>query len=447
MAILRNVAVVLQSILGVIGSERIEDLGRTTGLIRRRRKFSACTLLQMLVLTLLKKPQAKLIDYQATAAELGVFVTQEAIDKRFSKELIAFLREVIERALQPALAITASRAKLLREFTSVRIGDSTTVTLPDEFAQEFPGCGGKSGSGRSAMKIQFFWDLLAGGILSLIIEPGTHSDAKSPLTQQPAPAGSLTIFDLGYFCLKRFRSLSEARAYWISRLQHGTSVYAADGTPLDLLRYLREHGGSGLVDMAILLGAEERLPCRMIAVRVPQEKANRRRQDAIEKAQKHGRAPSRGYLDMQSWNVFVTNCEADEFTWKEVIILYRARWQIELMFKLWKSHNQLAAHKPGASAEQKLAIIYAKLIAIIIQHWVLISASWGDVGRSLTKAAKILQERISSIADALGDDVELAKVLEKTAAVIAAVARIGKRRSQPSLFQLLDDAELLNYEF
>jgi hypothetical protein len=447
MAIVRKVAVVLQSMLGVIGSENIEHLGRTTGLIRRRRKFSACTLLQTLVLTLLKKPQAKLIDYQTTAAQLGVILTQEAIDKRFSKELIAFLREVIERALQPALAITASRAKLLQEFTSVRIGDSTTVPLPDEFAQEFPGCGGKSGSGQAAMKIQFLWDLLAGGIISLCIEPGTQSDAKSPVAQQPAPAGSLTIFDLGYFCLKRFRSLSEARAYWISRFQHGTLVYTPDGRLLDLLGYLREHGGSGLVDMSILLGAAERLPCRMIAVRVPQEKANRRRQNAIEKAQKHGRTPSRDYLDMQSWNVFVTNCEAAQFTWKEVVILYRARWQIELMFKLWKSHNQLAAHRPGASAEQKLAIIYAKLIAIIVQHWVLIGASWGDVDRSLTKAAKILQEWITGIIDALDDAVELAKVIEKTATVIAAVARIGKRRSQPSLFQLLDDAELLNYEF
>jgi hypothetical protein len=201
------------------------------------------------------------------------------------------------------------------------------------------------------------------------------------------------------------------------------------------------------VDLPVLIGAAERLPCRMIAVRVPQEKANRRRQGAAEKAQKHGRTPSREYLAMQSWSVFVTNCEADEFTWKEVVILYRVRWQIELMFKLWKSHNRLAAHKPGASAEQKLAIIYAKLIAIIVQHWILIVASWGDVDRSLTKAANIVQEWITGIVDALNDATQLARVLEKTATVIATVARIGKRRLRPSLFQLLDNADLLNYEF
>jgi hypothetical protein len=446
MAIVDKIVAPLQSMLGVVGSE-IEELGKTTGLIKRRRKFSACSLLQMLVLTLLKKPRAKLIDYQKTAAQLGVFVTQEAIDKRFSKELAAFLRGAIERALRPALVITGPRAKLLQEFTSVRIGDSTIVPLPDEFADEFPGCGGKSQSGRAAMKIQFLWDLLAGGILSLVIEPGSQSDAKSPIAQLAAPAGSLTIFDLGYFCLERFRRLGQGRAYWISRFQPGTSVYTIDGESLDLRRYLREHGGSGLVDIAILLGAAERLPCRLIAVRVPQEKANRRRQKAVEKAEKHGRVPSREYLEMQDWNVFVTNCEADRLTWKEVIILYRARWQIELLFKLWKSHNGLAEHKPGASAVQKLAVIYAKLMAIIVQHWILIGTSWGNADRSLMKGAEVLEEWITSIADALGDRSRLTSVLEKAMAVIEAVARIKKRRANPSSFQLLETPELLDYTF
>ncbi len=30
------------------------------------------------------------------------------------------------------------------------------------------------------------------------------------------------------------------------------------------------------------------------------------------------------------------------------MVLYRARWQIELLFKLWKSHNLLATHRQTA---------------------------------------------------------------------------------------------------
>ena len=36
-------------------------------------------------------------------------------------------------------------------------------------------------------------------------------------------------------------------------------------------------------------------------------------------------------------------------------MLYRARWQIELLFKLWKSHNRLETHRAAASAVEQLA--------------------------------------------------------------------------------------------
>ena len=83
------------------------------------------------------------------------------------------------------------------------------------------------------------------------------------------------------------------------------------------------------------------MPCRLIALRVPQEVADRRRQKAYVKAQKHGRVPSREYLEWQDWTIFVTNCEPELLTWEAVVVLYRG-WQIELMFKLWKSRNRLA---------------------------------------------------------------------------------------------------------
>ena len=97
------------------------------------------------------------------------------------------------------------------------------------------------------------------------------------------------------------------------------------------------------MDVPVFLGEKERLPCRLIAVRVPAEVAARRRQQAREKARKHGREPSKEYLELQEWTIFVTNCRARLLTWKEVVVLYRARWQIELLFKLWKSHNRVAS--------------------------------------------------------------------------------------------------------
>ena len=50
MEIVGKVAATIQNVLG----PEAEELGRATGVIQRRRKFSAVSLLRMLVLTLLK---------------------------------------------------------------------------------------------------------------------------------------------------------------------------------------------------------------------------------------------------------------------------------------------------------------------------------------------------------------------------------------------------------
>jgi len=159
---------------------------------------------------------------------------EEAIDHRFTDELVLFLEAILQQAVSQALAAKAAATPLLQTFSDVRIGDSTSLMLPDEFADRFPGCGGTENACRAAMKIQVLWSLLTGQLLGWQITPGRASDAKSEIAEVLPPAGSLSVFDLGYFSLDRFRRVSEADAYWVSRLQHGTKVFDAAGNSLDL---------------------------------------------------------------------------------------------------------------------------------------------------------------------------------------------------------------------
>ncbi len=234
---------------------------------------------------------------------------------------------------------------LLRRFTAVEIGDSTTVSLPDEYADQFPGCGGSAGFGQAAVKIQARWELLSGQLTKLVVEPGRASDGQSEEAEGAIKPGSLLIRDLGYFSLDWFAKLGQAGAYWISRWQQGTTVCDRDGRPLDLLEFVRGHCGTGPIDRPILLGATARLACRLIVLRVPQEMVARRRQEAYEKARKHGRQPSPECLAWCDWTILVTNVPAEMLSWKEVVVLYRARWQIELMFQK-KSSGSRGASSP-----------------------------------------------------------------------------------------------------
>ncbi len=235
---------------------------------------------------------------------------------------------------------------LLQRFRQVLIGDSTTIPLCDALAEEFPGCGGSHGSGKAAAKWQVIWDCVSGALWKMSWEAGQQRDAKSEILDETPPPGSLSIFDLGYFSLDRFRRWPEAGTHWISRGISDLTV-TVEGVTHDLHDWLKAQVG-GPIDQWVEVGAA-RLRCRIVALLAPAEVAARRCQKARDKAAKKGRQPTARHLATCDWTVFLTSCPADLLTWKEVVVLYRLRWQIELLFKLWKSHNLLEAHRTERS--------------------------------------------------------------------------------------------------
>jgi hypothetical protein len=443
MDILRKVTATLQQQLG----EFLDPLARACGLVLRQRKFCGRSLLRMLVLTLLRKPDASAADFFTTAIQAGLDVCPSAVDKRLQAgpPLTDFLRKALERALRQVVAARPCDAGLLQHFTAVFVGDSSVISLPDELADDFPGCGGSEGTSRAALKIHVLWDFKSGALERLEVTAGKVSDARSPIALKQADPGTLLVYDLGYFDVERFAGLDDCDATFLSRLQHGTYVYHSDGAGLDLLAHLRQQP-TGLVDQMILLGAAAKLLCRLLAVRVPEEVANRRRQQARTKARDHGRAaPTAEYLELLGWSLWVTNATAEELTWKAVVVLYRARWQIELLFKLWKSHNGLGRVRVGASDLEPLAVFYAKLLGVLLQHWLLLALVWQLPARSLMRAARQLREWLPQLLGALDDAEQLEELLRRLQRLMRRLAEIKKRGKKPSNAQLLDDPELLDW--
>jgi hypothetical protein len=118
-------------------------------------------------------------------------------------------------------------------------------------------------------------------------------------------------------------------------------------------------------------------------------------------------------------------------------VIARVRWQIELIFKLFKSLGQI-----DESRSQKpyriLCEVYAKLIAMIIQHWILLVAGWKYPEYSLQKAAKVVAKYALAIASAyISTGVRLIETFEDIKRTLANGCRISGRPSKPSTFQLL----------
>jgi hypothetical protein len=442
MNVIQTVSAALQKNLG----EELDQLARECKVVLRERVFTGSTLLLVIVATLLRKPDATWADFHLAAAALGLAVTQAAIEKRFAagQPLVDFFRSALERALRSAIAAQPSSTESFSQFTAVLLGDASTIALPDGLADLFAGCGGSEGASRAALKIQALWDLKSGKLVQLHVEPGRASDARSPIAQVEAEANNLCVFDLGYFGLGRFATIDAKQGKSISRLLHGTEVFDIDGTPLKLLAYPRQQP-SGLLDQAILMGAMARLCCRLVGIKVPEEVANRRRQQARGKAAKKGRTPTQEYLELLDWSLFVTNRSVEELTRKAVVVLYRARWQIELLFKLWKSHDELAKQRQGAGALEVLAIFHAKLLAVVFQHWMLEATAWQLGSGSLVKAARALAEQIKEILLALTDSAALEAALVRLESLIERLGGTTNRNKHPSHAQLIEDPDLLDW--
>jgi hypothetical protein len=417
-----------------------EAHGRSSGFIQRQRKLSAATFVQILVFGWLAHPTASLAQLTQIAAARGVTISPQGLAKRFSPAASVLLANVLEATVQTAMAASPVNSALLHRFTEVLVLDSTTISLPDAHATTWPGCGGRvAHQGRAALKLTVLLDLVTGR-LTAARAPGRTQDRASTLQHTTPPPGSLRVADRGFWSLGVFRTIGEAGAFWVSHLTPQVQVFAPAGTRLDLPTWLATHKAG--VDVAVTLGKNEQLAARLIAERVPAAVAEARRARIRAEAQREGRPPSPAKLALASWTVIVTNVPAARLSPAEAVVLLRARWQIELLFKLWKSGGQLATSRSQAD-DRVLCEVSAKLIALVIQHWLLLTGTWGDPARSLVRGAQTVRTYAILLVMAWATPRRLVHALGQLMHALAALVPRTKRRKRPSTAQLLADPLLV----
>jgi Transposase DDE domain len=413
-----------------------DDAAHTTRFVQRQSRLGGATLSQTLVFGFLGNPQASLEELSQTAAALGVDITPQALDQRFTEAAAACLKRVLHAALARVVAAAPVAIPLLARFTAVWLQDSSTIVLPDALAPVWQGCGGSTPERTTAaLKLQVRLEMRTGR-LDVQLQDGRAADQAAELPGK-LEAGALHIADLGYWSLDVFGTLTQQGVCWLSRLQVQTAIYAATGQRQDLLALLTAQPAATL-DMAVALGETPRLPARLLAVRVPQEVAATRRRRLREAARKKGRQASTTRLALAAWTLLVTNIPGDRLTLREALVLARVRWQIELLFKLWTSHGRVDESR-STKPWRILCEVYAKLLAMLVQHWVFLVSCWAYPNRSLVKAAQTVQKYALHLASTFGRLRRLIIALSTVQHCVAAGCRMNRRKKHPNTYQLLFD--------
>lgn len=284
---------------------------------------------------------------------IGDTVSKVAIWKRMKKEQVLCLQAILEetfkiRVCQRYLSGKNSIA-LFSPFGEIYLQDSTIISLPDELSKYYKGSVSK-GKQKSSLRVQAIYGLLSGCFKEFSLASFTENDqgASGGIVKLLNP-GDLVIRDLGYFVLKVFRAIGSANAFFLSRYRYGVNIYdAKTEEQLSLSKIL----GKDIVDTEVLVGAGERLKCRLVAVKLPDHIAAERRRKAKNDRDKRLNH-SKEYMKSLSWSIFVTNIDKQVWCHKKILSAYKIRWHIEIIFKGWKSYFNMAALVPEPPKQNK----------------------------------------------------------------------------------------------
>ncbi len=412
-----------------------DHAARATCFVQRQSKLTGAKFVQTLVFGWWDNPDATYEQLAQIATGLGVPITAQGLDSRFTPAAADCLKQILERAVQNVIVAEPVMIPLLQRFNGVYLQDGTTITLPDAIAHLWQGCGGSTPAGTSAaLKAQVQVNLSDGQLTHLDLQAGRASDKTAPMQTAALPKAALRIADLGYLPIPVLAAYDRQGVFWLTRYQATLLLFDPDGQALDLLRLLPATEKT-VLDRTVQV-SEHRLVCRLVAVRVPPQVAEERRRKLRAETIEKGRTPSARQLALCDWVIFLTNVPPERLSVAEGLVLARARWQIELLFKLWKSDGHVAQSR-SAKPYRILCEVYAKLLIMLMQHWVAITCGWQHPNRSWLKTAQTIRQHVISLASALGSEEQMTKVFHTIQACLAKGARLNPRKTKPNLYQLL----------
>src|SRR5437870_9122486 len=352
-------------------SDAIEAAARRTGFVKRTSKLTGKLFLALVTFGAWSDATTTLAQLAAKVTQLDeqVEVSPEAIHQRMNQRALAFLQDMLRQALAKVQAVEkVCDDGLFTDFTKVYLADSTGFALPDSLHEIFPGSGGSAAT--AGAKIQAVWDYKSSGFGHFALTPWnipdqTYVDTVVALAQ----TGMLFLFDLGYFKIKAFARIAAAGAYFLSRLNHQTTLlHTVSGhvQPLALASWLATVAGDS-TEHAIFLGAKERVACRLVAYLMLDYIVNEPRRLAKKKAKKKSYTPSKAHLALLAWNLFITNVPHTIWQTATIRKVYPIRWQVELIFKSWKSYLHLASLKTK-KVNSTLCYLYGRMLLVLLNY-------------------------------------------------------------------------------
>lgn len=394
------------------------------------------------------------------SSSFDIEITPQALSKRINtKQSVSFLSKIFKNLLRIQLLVkfrNNSHCSVFSKFTAINLQDSSQISLNPSLEKEYAGSGGAAS--KSSMKIDFIFDVLNLVVQQVKLIKGRMPDvclAKNMLKH--IKAKSLAIRDLGYFEIVTLKKIQERFGYYISRLSIGVNVYLnkTDDKKLNIVEFLKSkiNEKETSINQTIYIGSEERFKTQLIVEKVP-EKVSQQRQAHYKR--EYRKAPTQYYIEWCGYSIFITNIPAELFSAKMIIAVYKIRWQIELIFKNFKSNIEID-YLTGTNKHRIESLVYGRLITIatlfIIQNYAVYIAQEKEMSNLASEGKEVSGDKLtkwlkinSRLALAILED-SLLKILMLLEIEISKICK--QKRSRQTTFEYIETqfkAEQLNEE-
>ena len=354
----------------LLDQKTIEEYARGTGFVERQSKLTGHLFLSVFTFgfSIYGTPTLTQLVGLLNMVVPELKITRQGLHDRIDDSAVAFFEKMLSSTIALELPKRLSRAMEAIDsyFRRIFILDSTSFQLPKELVQYFRGSGG--GGSEAAIKITFGYDIKAGEFFNLISDGVANDSLSQNGFHHKMDAGDLEISDLGFFNIEAFAEIDEKGAFYLSRLRTDVKVYQFKGKCLeefDLCKFAKSLSFDRTEVEVYLKKGPLITKTRLIIERVPDEVKATRLSKQNQISRKKGHTTRKRVKTLAGFNLYITNASAEKISGCKIRLMYTIRWQIELVFKSWKSNFALA-EIAGKKAARIKCMIYAKLIWIFI---------------------------------------------------------------------------------
>lgn len=362
----------LDNLQRVINKKTVEELAWESKLIQRT--SSKILGLDFLISMLIASADAEHASLEKISdifhsINYRVKIKPQSIMERLNSESApCFFQKIFKNIVKAQFDkyVSLISADLLQSFKKILIQDSSSMDLNGKLSTFFKGSGGRAS--KASIKIDVIYDFKTKRYEHIKLTDHSEADQKLGVNVLDfISTNTLVIRDLGYLRMDCIIKIDAMKAFFLSRMKNSTCVYLnrEDENELDISEYMyRNNRNETMVDVEVYI-TKQKIPVRLIAYRVPAAIAAERRRKAHATAKKQGRTLTKKSLSLLDFSIFITNVPKEIWPTGVVGTIYRLRWQIELLFKSWKSRLKLD-YLTGINPNRIEAMIYVRMILVII---------------------------------------------------------------------------------